>query len=48
MEWTQIEGLITYIVIGSAYYLTHRNIWVMFNENRLKGSGDIERHKLKG
>ena len=29
-------------VIGSAHYLTKRNIWVKFNENRLKGSGDME------
>ena len=30
-------------VIGSANYLTKKNIWVKFNENRLKGSGDMER-----
>ena len=30
-------------VIGSAHYLTQRNIRVKFNENCLKGSGDKER-----
>ena len=30
-------------VIDSAHYLTKRNIWVKFNENRLNGSGDMER-----
>ena len=30
-------------VIGSAYCLTERDIWVKFNENHLKGSGDMER-----
>ena len=29
-------------VIWSAHYLTKRNIWVKMNENRLKGSGDME------
>ena len=29
-------------VIGSAHRLAERNIWVKFNENRLKGSGDME------
>ena len=33
---------------GSTYSLTERNIWVKFNENRSKGSGDMKRHKLKG
>ena len=54
MEWTQIEGQITWPwivtltlslcsrVIGSALCLTKRNIWVKFNENRLKGSWDME------
>ena len=28
-------------VIGFAHYLTKRNIWVKFNENCLKGSGDM-------
>ena len=27
----------------SAHYLTERNIWVKFNENHPKGSGDMER-----
>ena len=31
------------VVIGSAHYLTQRNIWVKFNENRLNGLGDMER-----
>ena len=26
-----------------AHWVTERNIWVKFNENRPKGSGDIER-----
>ena len=30
-------------VIGSAHNLTQRNIWVKFDENRLDGSGDMER-----
>ena len=30
-------------VIGSVNDLSKRNIWVKFNENRLKVSGDIER-----
>ena len=30
-------------VIGSAHYLTKRNICGMLNEDRLKGSGDMER-----
>ena len=30
-------------VIGSAHRLTERNILVKFNENRPKGSGDMER-----
>ena len=30
-------------VIGSAHYLTKRNIWVKLKENRLKGSGNMER-----
>ena len=30
-------------VIDSAYYLTKRNIWVKFNDNNIKGSGDMER-----
>ena len=29
-------------VIGSAHYLTKRNIWVKLHKNRLKGSGDME------
>ena len=29
-------------VIGSAHYLTMRNIWVKSNENHLKGSRDME------
>ena len=29
-------------VIGSAHGLTERNIWVKFNENRWRGSGDME------
>ena len=29
-------------VISSSHYLTKRNIWVKVNENRLKGSGDME------
>ena len=29
-------------VIGSTHCLTERNIWVRFNENRPKGSGNIE------
>ena len=29
--------------IGSAHYLTKRNIWITFNENPLKGSGDMVR-----
>ena len=29
-------------VIGSANRLTERNIWVKFNENHSKGSGDME------
>ena len=29
--------------MGSAHRLTERNIQVKFNENRPKGSGDIER-----
>ena len=32
-----------YRVIYSAHHLTERNIWVNFNENRPKGSGDMER-----
>ena len=28
--------------MGSAYSLTDRNIWVNFNENRSKDSGDME------
>ena len=35
-------------VIGSSQYLTERNIWVKFNENRPKGSGGMERtHNLR-
>ena len=30
-------------VIGSAHRLTKRNIWLKFNENLSKGSGDMER-----
>ena len=30
-------------VKGSAHCLTERNIWVKFNVNRPKGSGDMER-----
>ena len=30
-------------VIGSAHFLTERNIWMEFNENGLKGSGDMDR-----
>ena len=30
-------------VICSAHYLTQRNILMKFHENRLKGSGDMER-----
>ena len=29
--------------MNSAHCLTERNIWVKFNENRPKGSGDMER-----
>ena len=29
-------------VICSAHRLTERNIWVKFNENQFKGSGDME------
>ena len=29
--------------MGYAHCLTGRNIWVKLNENRPKGSGDIER-----
>ena len=29
-------------VIGPAHCLTERNVWVEFNENRSKGSGDME------
>ena len=29
--------------MGSAHCLTERNLWVKLNENRHKGSGDIER-----
>ena len=29
--------------MSSAHRLTERNIWVKFDENRSKGSGDIER-----
>ena len=29
-------------VMGSAHRLTERNIWMKFNENRCKGSGDTE------
>ena len=29
-------------VMGSAHHLTERNVWVKFNENRCKGSGDME------
>ena len=32
-------------VIDFARYLTQRNIWVKFNENRLSGSEDVERTK---
>ena len=28
--------------MGSAHCLTKKYIWVKFNENRLKGSGDME------
>ena len=28
--------------MGSAHRLTERNIWVKLNENRPKGSGDVE------
>ena len=30
-------------VIDSAHCLTERNIWVKFNENHLKVTGDMER-----
>ena len=33
-------------VISSAHHLTERNIWVKFNENTPKGSGDIERTRI--
>ena len=29
--------------MGSAHRLTENSIWVKLNENRLKGSGDMER-----
>ena len=29
--------------IGSSHNLTQGNVWVKFNENCLKGSGDMER-----
>ena len=35
-------------VIGSTHYLTKRNIWMKFNANRLKGSGDMERTQTEG
>ena len=31
------------LVIGSAHYLTKRNIWMKSNENSLKGPGDMEK-----
>ena len=34
-------------VIGSAHRLTERKIFVKFNENRLKGSGDMERENSR-
>ena len=52
-SWHEIEGQIPWrwsvtlalslrtSVIGSANRLTEKNIWVKFNENRLKGSGDM-------
>ena len=39
---TLILSLCSY-VIGSAHDLPQSNIWVKFNENRPKGSGDMER-----
>ena len=29
--------------MGSTHHLTERNLWVKFNENHSKGSGDMER-----
>ena len=44
----QLCTLIWHLTVGnrvlcSAHRLTERNIWVKFNENRPKGSGDMER-----
>ena len=32
----------SWVMCNSAHRLIERNIWVTFNENRQKGSGDIE------
>ena len=31
------------VVIDSAHCLINKNIWMRLNENRLKGTGDMER-----
>ena len=54
IERTRIEGYITWLwpvtltsslgswVMCSEHWLTERNIWVKFNESRLKGPGDMK------